>query len=844
MTIPIHPDLNVPPEIQLQYERVLANLEANTLSHGLNIELLRSRARVYSVRINQKARLLVAPYRASGKMTWVVLDCLDDHKYYSIYLRMSQDELEQRMLAICETRPFSDPSAQAAAEEVGLEPYELVFYQNMVIQLTTEQDEVVHASLPLVVNGVAGSGKTCVGLSILRQAALARDEGAPPVVYVATSQKLVEQMGQSYQSTYGADAQVWFLTYQQVLEQVLSGTFDNFVDDAHLNAWLSQYIQNQRHVSKPPDHSIEVLCREFRQVCIFSECTDYLNIGARHSLLSEEDKKWVFATYQAYRANLVEHRQVHPDLYHKEVRPLFSLGVVDESQDLSPAALSILSQIVHRGVNHAPRIVYLADANQSLENGNLLVLHHLIRLVGEANVKTLPVSHRSPLAVIEVANRLLSLRNSILGGVYDKYTQSSLKRQEGENECRGEVRWADSVQAEWSALSERPDFAVVTSAAYQKEAATKFNTPLVFTPAQIKGLEYKYIVAYRLLEGEQIKVINTQLRNKEVQSCSNRARRDELTQDNVSKAIYLNEVFTAFTRAANTLIIFQAKEHHNQEIIHFLNPDSEKPLEKKITGMAQVDACTNSIAAWKTELDRQETLGNHKIASGIQQKLAKLSETQAQKALSSLVRDEKVVASASSAQPASFTAAAPATTSIPAQSSVGKEGTRPLGPKLVDYVETFLKEMSCTLEGLNRPAEAGGDNGTIPRHFLTGTLEGYQLLKDKWLDIKPYITTAGFNRPAEEGEEKGRSPLYFLACTPEGCQLLNEKWDDVKPLLTLKELNRIRTEMIARHLLDILSRIDRLIQQLSLKTPTVDPKLRFHGPVSAAKDPVSNVRAL
>jgi hypothetical protein len=229
MTIPTHPDLNVPPELELQYGRVLANLEANALSNGLNIELLRSRARVYSVRINQKARLLIAPYRESGKMSWVVLDCLGDHKYESIYLRISQDELEQRILAICEAQPFSASpttalsvqatAAPAPAEEVMDEPQELVFYQNMVIQLTTEQNEVVHAGLPLVVNGVAGSGKTCVGLSTLRQAALAWEEGAPPIVYVATSPKLVEQMGKNYQRTYGADAHVWFLTYSKCLNR-------------------------------------------------------------------------------------------------------------------------------------------------------------------------------------------------------------------------------------------------------------------------------------------------------------------------------------------------------------------------------------------------------------------------------------------------------------------------------------------------------------------------------------------------------------------------------------------------------------------------------------------------
>jgi hypothetical protein len=840
MTIHTHLDPKIPPELELQYGRVLANLEANALSHGLNIELLRSRARVYSVRINQKARLLIAPYRELEKMSWVVLDCLEDHKYDSIYLRISQDELEQRILAICEARPFSASPAKAAAttadaEEVVAEPQELVFYQNMVIQLTTEQDEVVHASLPLVVNGVAGSGKTCVGLSILRQAALAWKEGAPPIVYVATSPKLVAQMESSYHETYGVAVQVRFLTYPQVLKQVLSDSFDN-VDDGHLSEWLNRYIQNQKHVSKSPDYLTEELCREFRQVCIFSQCEDYLKIGARHSLLSEEDKTWVFTAYQAYRVYLNESKKFHLGLYYEEGRPLFSLVVADESQDLSPAALYSLSRMVPRGVDHAPQIVYLADANQSLD-GNFLVLHHLIKIVGETNIKNLPVSHRSPLAVIEVANRLLALRNNILGGVYDKHTQSSLRR-EGNSEHRGEVRWTDSVQAEWFGLGERPDFAVVTSLAYQEEAATKFKTPLVFTPSQIKGLEYKYIVAYRLLEGERVKAINEQLRNKKVQSSSNRARRDELTQDNVPKAIYLNSIFTAFTRAIDTLIIFQAKEHCNQEIIHFLNPDSAKrdtqqvSVELSASGpgegvdnhaenpSAKVDV--SSIGAWKEELKRQEALGNHQIASDIQRKLAELT-------LSSLVRDDEKTAPKSPTKPHSLTAPPQqviATTSIAVQKPTVKDGKI----SLADYLENFLKAMDSKVSDKNKInvknflespraykmllVHPMKNKKTLFENLIANStyvafkacMEGDAGLNNKYFSLLQQKAAAHivamilifewnichksiFERWKQNTDESTMC-LRELAMIVEGVELLDRQWINFKPFLTPEVLNR------------------------------------------------------
>lgn len=641
MTILIHPAIEVPNELAMQYARTLDNLKHLVFSHGLNRELLGSRARVYSVRINRKARLLIAPYRDEQRnMSWVVLDCLSEHKYESPFLRISQHALEQQIRAISRTQESApaqlnegnEDGGEVQAEEEAPFPQELSFYQDKWIQLSTEQDKAVVAKLPLVINGIAGSGKTCVAESSLNQAASEATRAAP-AVFVATSSKLVEKIQQSYRRTYGESDTVLFLTYQQLLARVLMGK--EFVNDEHTIACLSARTKIHKQLSAyVPTLSVERLCLEFRQVCIFKEkeLERYLGIGSRHSVLSDEDKRWVFAAYQAYRAELIKHNLVHPDLYHEGVGVSFSFVVADESQDLSPAALSTLSTIVPSDEGN-PRIVYLVDANQSLQNGNFQVVYHLQRIVGEDHIITLPNSYRSPLAVIDSANSILSLRNSILGGVFDRFTQSTLAK--AENQVQGQMVWTDRAsenkyQAMWADASQTTDFAVVTQAAHVEEARLKFNTPLVLTPAQIKGFEYKDVLVYRLIEGEQVKIINEKVKKGELKNNVHRARRDESSQDNMPLAIYFNELFTSFTRALSRLFVYQETTHQNKEMMVLLNfaPQPSSQMEKPThpVMVTEVKPTITDVSAWRDELARQQDVGNQEVVNAIQEKLHKLNQ--------------------------------------------------------------------------------------------------------------------------------------------------------------------------------------------------------------------------
>ncbi len=98
--------------------------------------------------------------------------------------------------------------------------------------------------LPLIISGAAGSGKSCVGLSILANYVESLTEDKYPLLYVTESEQLSTHMQLSWQSLPIAQDlnfnDVQFKSYQQLIIDIEpAAAIMAFVDKNHCLDWLA-----------------------------------------------------------------------------------------------------------------------------------------------------------------------------------------------------------------------------------------------------------------------------------------------------------------------------------------------------------------------------------------------------------------------------------------------------------------------------------------------------------------------------------------------------------------------------------------------------------------------------
>ena len=226
------------------YFKALNDLATYRLSPGLNLEKMRTHSSytLFSVRLNQKSRLLLTSVKNEDDIAWLILEYLPEHAYHQAHflqpgtLKNAASLIEgaREILSISELpnqneqRTEFQKEAASVQEEISETAKEqpividLEYYNGMLIQMNEFQKGAMEAPLPLVVNGAAGSGKSCVGMLILRQCSeqLAQQDEkneTEGIIYVAQSEYLVKAMEKMWRDMPYASSNVRFLTYNMFL---------------------------------------------------------------------------------------------------------------------------------------------------------------------------------------------------------------------------------------------------------------------------------------------------------------------------------------------------------------------------------------------------------------------------------------------------------------------------------------------------------------------------------------------------------------------------------------------------------------------------------------------------
>ncbi len=620
-------------------ETILKLLQGEYKAANLDLKKCRGLL-LYTVRVNQSDRLLFTTVKIDSKPYLLLLEVIYHHDYQKsrflnnpVLLKQFIENTDFEQATIITESNFQDVGQEASANllskyrsESPLNRHDIierpVFYFNeRYLKFNNLQQQAAQATLPIIISGAPGSGKSCVALSFLASATevLSDDNTTRKALYITRSPLLVEQMCQSWSAlpaSHCRDFKVDFKCYEELLltaqpqlnKRELCGS-------EHFENWFTKDFIRQPQ-NRQQRHSIPLtplqklidkkglIYQELRVASGYVK-KDYIGLGHKQSLFQEPpERAQLYELFTAYSHYLNDNNYYDPALCDLPLLTGYDLVVVDEGQDLS------LQQLKNILTLAGDNLFICYDPNQSLSDAQSILPYlkeHFFKK--QINVTHIDFyeTYRCLADIAAMANGILDIKQQ-LAGRSDKQEAKAIIPAKGQNHT-GEVRWLDRLdEPERTHFLEQAGhtyFAIITSEEYREEAAALFKTPLIFTPAEIKGLEYPVILIYRLIEGVDY-----------VQASKSLHTGKHIDKRDLRPAF--NALFTAFTRAQTTLFIYQPPHHPTAELIARIKekqPKSRagnKPLPVSLYN-------TSNPTDWSQEYQRQLRLGNINQANAIQQ---------------------------------------------------------------------------------------------------------------------------------------------------------------------------------------------------------------------------------
>ena len=573
---------------------------------------------LYRARLDSSNRLLFSLYRYQEEAYILVLEYIAHHAYdKSRFLRRGAT-IDESKIATVESPERVDPEPL-----VYLNPRLPTFHVlNKVISFDDAQQAVYTLPPPCIVIGSAGSGKTALTLEKMK---------AVPgeVLYVTRSSYLVHNARNLYYALdYENDDQdVSFLSFAEYLAslRVPPGREMVFRDFAQ---WFARHRAASRLKDPHP------LFEEFQGV-LTGRSTDrpylsreaYLGLGIRQSIFAEEERPHVYDLFLKYLAFMQDNGYYDPNIlshhYLPLVEPRYDFVVVDEVQDLTTIQL----QLILTSLCEPHQFLLCGDANQIVHpnffSWSTLKSFFYKQEGLDAPVELIRILHnnyRNSANVTEVANRLLKLKNTRFGSVDRESTY--LVRSHAETS--GTVLLLADTASITGELNQKTRqstrFAVVVMHPEQKAAArAHFQTPLIFSIQEAKGLEYDNIILYNFTSAdeERFREITRGIRAEDVFEDDLRYARAREKSDK-SLEIYkfhINALYVAITRAVENLYLIEA--HPGQRLFAVLGL---KLWEDRLDLADQ----GSSVEEWRQEARRLELQGKQEQADEIRTQILKL----------------------------------------------------------------------------------------------------------------------------------------------------------------------------------------------------------------------------
>ena len=574
---------------------------------------------LYRAKLDDSNRLLFKIMTFGGERYVLILEVVPNHAYdRSKFLRGTR--IDESKIPTFEKSHIEKESLPSL---IYVNPSSTRFHLlNKVISFDPEQQEIYHHPAPLIIIGPAGSGKTALTLEKMKRA-------YGQVLYVTLSPYLSDYSRNIYYSHHyeNDEQEISFLSFREFLEtmRVPEGreiTYSIFAK------WLLRFPR-QQCVS-----DAHRLYEEFRGVITGSiidepwlSREDYLNLGVRRSIYLSNERELVYALFEKYLTFLRENGYYDPNIlaydYLKHVRQTYDFIVVDEVQDIT----NIQLQLILRSLKTSNHFILCGDSNQ-IVHPNFFSWSNLKSMLYNAEsfeiqkvTRILVNNFRNSMAVTDLANKLLMVKQKRFGSI-DRESTYLMK---SVSEKTGEIVFMKDTDRAKQELNQKirrsTKFAVLVMRDEEKSDARRFfDTPLLFSIKEAKGLEYENVILLNFISNERasfLEIINGVYPGDLIGGHEYMRARDKTDKSLEVYKFFVNSLYVAVTRAVQKLYLIESGTGH--PLIRMLG--IENALDK-----VDVEVKQSTLGEWQAEARKLELQGRQEQADEIRRDILKAQQ--------------------------------------------------------------------------------------------------------------------------------------------------------------------------------------------------------------------------
>ncbi len=556
----------------------------------------------YRAKLDDENRLLFKFARYEGHTYLLLLEVILHHNYRDSRFLNGADIDETKILPLTKADQV-DETDMSPLPYINLRSPKFHLLDK-VISFDDDQQQVFELPTPLIVIGSAGSGKTALTLEKIKTL-------RGNILYVTLSAYLVENSANLYFSFQyrNEDQEVEFLSFKEFVEtlQIPQGrelTFRAFDD------WFT------RHRNTVKIRDSYKLYEEFKGVLTgvqvekeYLSREDYLALGVRQSVFLAEEREQVYNLFEKYLQFLRDNNYYDLNMiacrWQPLCKPKYDFIIVDEVQDLTNAQLFLLL----KSLKQPGQFVLCGDSNQIVHPNffswsNVKSMFYTQEQF-DNELRILRTNYRNSPQVTHIANRLLKIKNSRFGSIdrESTYLVNPISTKTGEVVCLPDN--AKIKQELNQKTRNSTQFAVVVMSQEDKAEARKvFQTPLLFSVQEAKGLEYENIILLNFVANKSREFLDISLGVSQADLDADELRYAR-AKDKTDKSLdvykfYINSFYVAMTRAVRNLYVVESmRKHPLLDLLGFDNLRQQLDISEQ----------KSSLDEWQREARRLEKQG-------------------------------------------------------------------------------------------------------------------------------------------------------------------------------------------------------------------------------------------
>lgn len=551
-------------------------------------------------------RLLFKPIKHNNQYYLLILEIIRNHDYSkSRFLKggtIIEEDVEFKSLEIKDL-------ALLNGSPTSTSPVRLL---NKFIIFDKQQEDILHCNLPLLIIGSAGSGKTSVTLEKLKEL-----EGR--ILYISLSSYLVHNSQKLYFScNYSNSKQhLDFLSFREFLETIEIPKGKPVNENIFLSWFTKQKISGSiGDGRKLFEEFIGVITGSSNDRAYLTK-EEYLNLGIKQSIFSQEQRHDIYDLFQRYTKFLEQENYYDSNIiaynYLNLVEATYDAIFVDEVQDFTNSQLSLIL----KSLKDNSQFLLCGDANQIVHPNffswsKLKSFFYSDTDLNTTNITRILVeNYRNSLEVTELANRVLRFKNYRFGSI-DKeshYLIDSTSEKHGNVSC---LEATPNIIKEVNARTSRStSYAILVLYEHCKQKVREvFNTPLIFTVQEAKGLEYENIILYDFISSEQTYTIISKDMDRSFLDTDFKYSR---TKEKADKSLeiykfYINSLYVAITRSICNVYMIESNPSHKFLRLLDINQIKEVTIEAK----------ESSREEWQKEASKLIIQGKEEQAKAIE----------------------------------------------------------------------------------------------------------------------------------------------------------------------------------------------------------------------------------